>query len=168
MRIEVKITLPKDRFERRRWIDAIANKQRSVSMPKLRNLFKQTVFGWAQKPDFGWSVKKSSSEVALHVYPSGSYSDIWNLVNQGSPPHRIPRSGFTRMSFRTGYRAATRPGSLQSGRKYRSGPYRTAYVIEKHPGFEGRKFTELIRDEFDKTFRDDMQQAINEVAKRKF
>jgi len=163
--ISIKVTLPKVEFARKKWLDSIASKQRAKALPKLRELFKKTTFGWSTKPDFGWSQKKTSSEITINVYPRGEGSDIWNLLNEGSPRHRIPKTGFTRMVYRPGYKAATRPGSLQSGRKYRSGKPRVAYSVN-HPGFAARKFTELIAEEYAKEFAMDMQEAVTEVARR--
>ncbi len=164
--ISVKVSLPKVEFAKRGWLNAIASKQRAKSLPKLRELFKKTVFGWSKKPDFGWAQTVRSDEITINVYPRGEGADIWNLVNAGSPPHRIPKTGFTRMVYRPGYKAATRPGSLQSSRKYRSGRPRVAYSIN-HPGFEARNFTEQIAQTYASEFAMDMQEAVTEVARRK-
>lgn len=161
--IQINVTLPKVEYARKKWLDAIATTQRQKALPEIKKLFKKTVYGWSEKPDFGWSQTKSVSEISLRVYPTGPAADVWNLVNEGSPPHRIPKSGRTYMRFRTGYRAATKPGSLQSGRKYRSGRYRVAYTVN-HPGFPARKFTELIAEEYANNFAMEMQAAVNEVA----
>ena len=163
--ISIKVTLPKVEFARKKWLDSIASKQRAKALPKLRALFRQTVFGWSVKPDFGWSQTKTSGEISINVYPRGEGADIWNLVNKGSPPHRIPKTGFARMVYRPGYKAATKPGSLQSGRKYRSGKPRVSYSID-HPGFEARNFTELIAEKYASDFAMDMQEAVTEVARR--
>lgn len=164
--IQINVSIPKVEYARKKWLDAIATTQRQKALPELKKLFKKTVYGWSEKPDFGWSQTKSAGEISLRVYPTGPASDVWNLVNEGSPPHRIPKSGATYMRFRTGYRAATKPGTLQSGRKYRSGPYTVAYKITEHPGFLARKFTELIAEEYANNFAMEMQGAISETASR--
>lgn len=161
--IQINVSIPKVEYARKKWLDAIATTQRQKALPELKKLFKKTVYGWSEKPGFGWSQTKSASEISLRVYPTGPAADVWNLINEGSPPHRIPKSGTTYMRFRTGYRAATKPGTLQSGRKYRSGRYRVAYTVN-HPGFTARKFTELIAEEYANNFAMDMQEAVNEVA----
>lgn len=163
--ISITVQLPETQFARKKWLDAIAAKQRSQSLPAFRNLFKQTVYGWSNKPDFGWSQVKSPDTIELRVYPTGMFSDIWNLVNEGAAPHTIyPKASGGILSFRPGYRAATTPGSLQSRRAYRSGPYVGAKRVN-HPGFEGRKFTEQIAQEFAQTYAADMQEAVTEVAR---
>jgi hypothetical protein len=167
--ISIKVSLPKTKFARKKWLDSIASKQRAQSLPRLRKLFKQTTFGWSNKPDFGWSQSKNSEEITLSVYPTGPYSDKWNLLNKGSPKHEIfPKNQGGFLRFRPGYRSATVPGSLQSRRKYRSGPYQFAKYIQMpmHPGFKARKFTEIIAQEFASKYGIEIQEAITEVARR--
>lgn len=164
--INIKVTLPKKKYAQKKWLEAIASKQRAKSLPALRSLFRQTVYGWANKPDFGWAQTKTASEITLTVYPTGPYADVWNLLNAGSPPHDIPAKNGGLLLYRPGYRAATRPGSLQSRRAYRSGPFWRAKIIKNHPGFEARKFTELIAQKFAEEYAMDMQEAVTEVARR--
>lgn len=164
--IEVKVSLPTRKFAQKKWLESIASKQRAKSLPALRKLFRETVNGWANKPDFGWAQTKTGESISLRVYPTGQYADIWNLLNEGSPVHDIPAKPNSLLRFRPGYRAATRPGTLRSGRKYRSGPYWTSKLIKNHPGFEPRRFTELIAQEFAEKYAMEMQEAVTEVANR--
>lgn len=164
--IEVKVSLPTRKFAQKKWLESIASKQRAKSLPALRKLFRETVNGWANKPDFGWAQTKTGESISLRVYPTGQYADIWNLVNKGSPPHMIePKENGGLLRFRPGYRAATRPGQLRSGRKYRSGQYVNARRVN-HPGFEPRRFTEMIAQEFAEKYAMEMQEAVTEVANR--
>lgn len=164
--IRVKVDLPKTKFANKKWLEEIARVQRQSSVPRLKKLFAQTTFGWSKKPDFGWVQRRSRDEMSIEMYPQGEHADIWNLVNEGSPSHTImpkKHGGFLR--FRPGYRAATRPGSLQSRRAYRSGKPVSAGRVD-HPGFEGRKFTEQIAQEYENPFINDMQDALNDVARK--
>lgn len=162
--VGIHISLPKKDLTKKKWLDAIASKQRAQTLPILRKLFQKTVFGWSQKPDFSWTQIKSSDVVSLSMFPSGPSADKWKLLNAGSPAHDIrPRNKY--LAFRPGYRAATRAGSLQSSRAYRSGKSILTNIVH-HPGFEARKFTELIVEEFANQYTRDMQDAINEVARR--
>lgn len=164
--IEIKVSLPKVEFARKKWLDAIASKQRAKSLPGLRKLFKETVNGWSKKPDFGWAQIKTGDSISINVYPTGEYAEIWNLVNEGAPAHPIdPKKNGGLLRFRPGYRAATRPGQLRSGRSYRSGKHVTAKRVI-HPGFEPRRFTELIAQEFAERYGMEMQEAVSEVANR--
>lgn len=160
----VKVSLPEKPFTTKKWLDEVARTQRQTSVPRLKALFQKTVFGWSKKPDFGWSQTRTANEMSITMYPQGEAADIWQLVNAGSPPHSImpKRGGF--LSFRPGYRSATKPGSLQSGRAYRSGKYVGAGRVE-HPGFEARDFIELIAQEYENPYVGDIQDAIDRVAK---
>jgi hypothetical protein len=163
--IEIKVTLPKVEYAKKKWLDAIASKQRAKSLPALRKLFGQTVSGWSTKPQMGYATTKRSDEISLFIFAKGAGSNTWNLLNAGSPAHQILPRNAKMLAFRPGYRAATRPGSLQSGRKYRSGKTVFARSVQ-HPGFEARRFTELIAEEYDKTYAAHVQEAISEVASR--
>jgi hypothetical protein len=164
--IEIKVTLPKVEYAKKKWLDAIASKQRAKSLPALRRLFNQTVFGWSTKPQMGYATTKRSDEISLFIFAKGAGSDTWNLLNAGSPKHPIPPRNKKYLVFRRGYKAATTPGSLQSGRKYRSGKIEFSKGIPMHPGFDPRRFTELIAEEYDKTYAAHVQEAISEVASR--
>lgn len=163
--ITVTVTTPKRKFGNKKWLDELARVQRQTSVPRLKKLFQKTVFGWSNKPDFGWTQIRTSDTMSIKMYPQGQYADIWNLVNAGAPPHVITpkkQGGFLR--FKSGYRPATIPGQLQSRRAYRSGDTVKAYLVN-HPGFVARDFPSLIADEYENPFMGDMQQAINTVAK---
>lgn len=161
--IKVSVNLPKKPFATKKWLDEIARTQRQTSVPRLKKLFNQTVFGWSRKPEFGWAQQRSADAMSITMYPQGVHADKWELVNAGSPPHTIkPKRGFLR--FRPGYRSATTPGQLQSRRAYRSGKEAGARVVN-HPGFAPRKFDELIAQEYQNPFINDMQDALNDVAK---
>lgn len=162
--ISIRVDLPKVDFAKKKWLDKIASVQRRESVRQLRALFNKTVYGWSTKPRMGYVQTKSANEIVLRVYPVGEGSDIWNLLNAGSPPHPIyPRRPGGILRFRTGYRAATVPGQLQSRRKYRSGPTVTRPYVN-HPGFEPRRFTELIAEEYANQYAIDMQAAVTAAA----
>lgn len=163
--IKFKIDLPKKKFGNKGWHDEIAKVQRQTSVPRLRRLFQQTVFGWSTKPSFGWSQSRNADSVTISMYPTGPGSDIWELVNAGAKPHTITPRKNRFLSFRPGYRSATTVGSLQSRRAYRSGKYISRMKVD-HPGFEGRNFTDLIAKEYENPFVREMQQALNDVAKK--
>lgn len=163
--ISIRVTTPKQKFGNKGWLDEIARTQRQTAVPRLKKLFQQTVFGWTNKPDFGWVQHRTADSISITMYPQGQYADKWELVNAGAPRHRIPKSGFTFMKFRPGYRAATTPGSLMSRRAYRSGKYQTHYVVN-HPGFEARDFISQIAEEYNNPFMGDMQEAISSIARK--
>lgn len=162
--IQIKVTLPKVEFAKKKWLDKIASAQKNESVAELRKLFNQTVYGWSEKPTMGWSQIKTAESITLHIYPKGAGADTWNLVNAGARAHPIvPKRQGGFLSFQPGYRPSTTPGQLQSRRNYRSGkPIRTPIVA--HPGFEPRRFTELIAQEYTVRYGLDMQRAVTEAA----
>ena len=162
--VSLTVTLPKQKFGNKKWLDELARTQRQTSVPRLRKLFEKTVYGWSRKPTFGWVQRRSSGEMSIMMYPQGQYEDIWKLVSSGAPAHVIKPKGRGELSFRPGYRSATRPGTLMSRRAYRSGKQVAARIVH-HPGFEARNFPELIAEEYTNPYITEMQEAINRVAK---
>ena len=157
----VNITVPKIMFKDKKWVDNIADIMKDKAAPRLKELFRGTTFGWSEHPSFRQKLTRRAASLSMEVYTTDAN---YGLINAGSPPHRIPKTGSTYMRFRPGYRSATKAGSLISNRAYRSGPYYTAFVITNHPGFEPRKFNELVGKEYEPDFRKDVQEAINNAA----
>lgn len=162
--IQISVTLPKKLFQNKEWVEAMADSMKHNTAPTLKKLFRQSVYGWSDKPSFRQKFTRHAAELSMEVYTE---NDIYGLVNAGSPRHWIPKSGTTFQRFRKGYRPATRPGSLQSGRKYRSQPWWTAYRVD-HPGFQARKFDELVAKEYEPQFRREITQSFATAAKRMF
>lgn len=163
--VRVTVTLPSTKFAGKGWATEIARTQRQTSVPRLRRLFQQTVFGWSNKPSFGWAQQRSADQMSITMYPQGAGTDIWILVNAGAKPHTILPTSRSFLIFRPGYRASTTPGTLQSRRAYRSGRYIRARKVN-HPGFEAREFTKTIAEEYHNPFMNEMQDALNRVARR--
>jgi len=162
--INIKIDLPKVEFAKKKWLDKIATAQRREAVQRLKKLFDQTAYGWSEKPKMGWAQTKSADSITLYVYPTGAGADVWNLLNEGSPPHDIfPKRQGGMLRFQPGYRPATTPGQLQSRRKYRSGKHIRAPRVS-HPGFKPRRFTDLIAQQYALQFGMDMQEAVTEAA----
>lgn len=132
--------------------------------PRVKKDFEGTVEGWENKPVFQTRLTIRTDRVTLLVWPSGDNANQYNLVSAGSPAHRIPGSGVKRMSFKAGYKSATRPGSLKSSAKVRSGPIVGAQVVN-HPGFEGRDFYKQIAKKNQPAFRRDQENALRRAAR---
>ena len=165
--VHFSLTLPKDGvFRSKKWKEEILRAMKWNSEPDLKILFRQTVYGWSKPPRAHFDHIWEGDRAVIDMYAVGEGADTWNLVSAGSPHHRIPPKQFGGLLwFRPGYRAATRPGQLQSGHAYRSGKYVKAFEIPDHPGFEGRKFPELITREFERNYINQMQDAFNKVAR---
>jgi len=163
--VTVHVSLPKTKFTNKKWKSELQKAMKDAGRD-LKGLFQKTVYGWSNKPRFVASYLNLNNSFFVTVTPEGEYAEQWKLVSLGSPHHRIPKSGYARMKFRPGYRSATVPGTLLSRRAYRSGKERFASLIVDHPGFEARNFPEMIREEYEDKFGKNMQDAINEVARK--
>lgn len=163
--ISVKTITPKEGFKSKKWLQEMARAQKQYTVPKLRALFRQTVYGWSKKPKFDWQLTQTPDEITIEMGPSGPNADIWQMVNNGVPAHNIlPKKKF--LAFRPGYRSATVPGSLMSRRAYRSGKTVVSKGILPHPGFEARRFDVSIADEYNRQFADDIQKGIDSAAEK--
>jgi len=165
VRISIKVELPKDKFERRKWVETIVDAQRTHTVPGLKGLFEGTTHGWERKIDFGWTQIKTSNAIGVQVYPQGEGADVYSILNEGSPEHDIfPKRSGGMLRFQPGYIPSTTPGSLTSRKKYRFGEPVFARGVS-HPGFTARKFTEKIRDNYETRFAAEMQAAFAEAAR---
>jgi len=159
--IKVKVIVPKEILNVQRVVDEIAKAQRDKTAPDLKRMFKQTVEGWKNPPDFSQKQRISPSEIAMAVFASGSNADKYTLVNEGSPKHPIVPRQARMLRFRTGYRAGTQPRVLRSQAYQRFGNYISTMIVPNHPGFKAREFDDTIAKEYKRTFEKDMQEAIN-------
>lgn len=159
--IRVKVTVPKEKFADVRVQDEILRVMRMKTTPDLKREFNLTTATWNLKPSFQSKQEHRGDRISTEVYTN---DDIYRLVNEGSPKHPIPRApGFIR--YRTGYKSKTRPGWVNSFTGGKFGGWRVARQIQ-HPGFEARRFDEMISSSYKPTFEIDMQQAINRAFKR--
>lgn len=163
--IRVTVKIPKKIFNVQDYMDALERAQRVVAGRELLNLFKESVEGWEHQPEFVQKINVSQGTISVSVYATGDNARIYALVSKGSPPHTILPKNYGYLRFQTGYRSATRPGTLRSGPKSRSGQFIRTPVVQ-HPGFDAREFPKLIREEYQKRFGEVMQSAINEAARR--
>jgi len=99
-----------------------------------KELFEKTVATWDEEVEFSIEVAESGDKILFTI---STDSDLWQLVDSGSPPHIIEGDP---LIFNEVYRPKTQPGVLNSTTGGSSGGLIAARVVE-HPGFEGRDFT---------------------------
>lgn len=162
--IKVTVSVPAWRFKDKAWVESVATTMKTKTYHDLRALFLKTVFGWSakNKPSFTRHLTRRAASLSMAVY-SRSSDDIYNLVNVGSPPHKIPTSGTTYMHFKRNYKPATIVGQIQSRRAYKLNPWVTMFKVS-HPGFEGRHFDELIAETYYDTFVKDIEDTFTNTA----
>jgi hypothetical protein len=175
MDITVNVTIPKEILSQKIVQDSIALVMVRKTAPEVKTLFRKTVFGWKHKPAFKQLLTRRANYMSERIWAEGggvnsrglSSADQYQMVNFGTPPHRIPKSGSTIMLFRWdgpgSYKASSRPGIIQSRRHSQSGTWRERWVVN-HPGSEPRRFDLAIAKEYEPTFRKDIQDAISVAA----
>ena len=106
-----------------------------VSSDVLRD-FVETTESWNHKPVF----QRRATVDGVEVYTD---DEIFRFVDLGTKPHDIYPRNAPRLRFQSQYTAKTTPGNIASRSGGKSGPFVFAKKV-RHPGFEGRKFTETI------------------------
>lgn len=175
IRISVQLTVPKEILNPQNVIDEIAKTQRNKTAPDVKRLFKQTVEGWQNPPIFIHRQQIARREIGVTISATGSHiglhgltaADQYSLVNAGADPHPIPTPGTTArggfLRFQRGYHSSTRPRVLSSRAYMRYGPYSAALSVD-HRGFKAREFDQEIAEQYEDTFQNDMQDAVNRGA----
>lgn len=155
--VQINVTIPKLAINSSVIRNSIEQAMKRKTGPQMKRLFEQTVVGWSRPGEFLQSGHNWTSEVAVRVY---TRSSVYAYVNNGTPPHRIPKSGFKFMRFRPGYSAATSPRVLSSRKPSSFGSYVTAFSIPMHHGIKARDFDVEVAEQVYPDFIQDMQEAI--------
>ena len=165
MRINVKYTLPKMKFGAKDFVNAVERAMRTQTGPGVQRVLEGTVNGWENKPEFRFKQTTTSNKISILIYADGKNADLYSLVNKGSPAHIIrPRQSGGLLRFQPGYSAATKPRSLMSKGKKRSGDFVSASVVS-HPGFEAREFDVTTADYYEPKFQREMRASIKGIVK---
>jgi len=166
--IDIKVTVPEIVLGNAAVRDAIMQKMQSKTAPDLKRLFRGTVNGWKDKPDFLQKFLNSPSAVSTQVWPgqNSTGGKTYTIVNNGSPEHPIFPRQRGMLRFQSGYRAGTRPRVLNSRSSSRFGNYVRSYGVPRHPGFDAREFDQEIAEQYADTFAADMNDAITVATVR--
>jgi hypothetical protein len=162
--IKITVTVPKEIISVEGVRRAIIDAQNHSTSPNIRALFRRTVEGWNKAPYFTARRIDTSNQLGIFVHPAGPYADKYAMLNEGARAHIIRPRRARMLHFQVGYRAGTRPRSLNSRAYSRFGDFvRTGMV--RHPGFEAREFTQTIADTYEPDFIDEMNEAIARGAR---
>jgi len=104
----------------------------------------KVVADWEHKPEFRARSRVSINEIAIDIYPSGEYKNIWRYVDEGTKPHTIKPKNSKILKFRPNYSPKTSPNPARYGG---AGGSFGDWVFTKsvnHPGTEAREFTKVI------------------------
>lgn len=110
----------------------------------------KTTSTWKEPPTFDVRVSGNTLEIT-------TAHKIFNILNEGAPPHDIKPKRKKRLAFqwagRGSYQPKSKPGSLRSyvgmaGTKVRAGPLVRPFMV-RHPGIKARRWDIPLADRFD-------------------
>lgn len=156
LKIKMRVFVPREVFNMPRAMKNIEHVMLQKTQPELSKEFEKTVRTWKDKPVFRREHYFGFHVAWVKVY---TYSEKYRLVNAGAAPHTILPRRAKLLRFQTGYKAKTRARLIGSVAGGKSGRYISARAVH-HPGFEAREFDDAIAEQYQETFRDDIQEAI--------
>ncbi len=110
--------------------------------------FQKTTETWEHQPDFRYEIRNRAGDQVVTVGPEDNpdaYPFLW--VDEGTRPHRIPASGYKRMSWQTDFTPKSIPRKIGSRQGGKSGDWAHAMVVPMHPGIaEPRHFSDTIAE----------------------
>jgi len=140
-----------------------------IVKPHFVKRFEIVVGNWNNKPDFKAKKFITPNRIWVNVYPAGNKKSVqiyrW-LTGGTRKNYRIPKSGTTFLSFRTGYKPKTKPKGKIGGPGIFTGP-RVSFVGSViHPGIEAREFEKTIKDDEKRWFSRTMENAWRRAIRR--
>jgi len=148
----------------RKALEAALKSQVAPVLIKSHNL---VVADWKNKPTFETRIAVRPEKISMTVFPSGDNAGIYEIVDQGSPPHIIKPVKAEFLVFRTGYQPKTlaRPARTVSGGGKTTGPLVFAKLVH-HPGSEGRFFSRQIAEDIKPDFKRIIDNTFKKVSKQ--
>jgi hypothetical protein len=140
--VTIKAIKPKG-FDERAFRRVIADALGDIEKGVLKD-FEETTETWKHQVKFEHGISITARQARAFVE---TMDEIYRYVNDGTRPHRIPKTGNANLRFKWGgkgsYRAKTKPGRLGSRPGGPNGPVvHRAWV--QHPGTDPRKFDEQL------------------------
>lgn len=142
---------------------AMKNKVAPV-LVKSHNLI---VADWKHKVEFDTRIAVRPDKISMTVFPVGEHAGIYEIVDQGSPPHEIRPVKAKLLVFQTGYQPKTlaRPARTVSGGGKATGDVVRAKLVH-HPGSEGRHFSKQIAEDIKPQFKTLIDNTFRDVSKQ--
>lgn len=125
--------------------------------------YQKTVRTWRNrtKPEFKKRIRKGAS-YSVEVEAVGK---IYMWVSEGTRPHIITPKFAKALAFRGTFKPKTRYKFIGSSNGLRSGKFVYAKRV-RHPGSEGRKFHDAIKEKWDALIARIIQKRINQVVRK--
>ncbi len=135
--------------------------------PALVKSHNLVVADWKNKPEFQTRISVRPDKISMTVFPSGPNAGIYEIVDQGSPPHIIKPVRAKLLVFRTGYKSKTlaRPARTVSGGGKATGDVVFAKLVH-HPGSEAREFSKVIAKDIEPQFKTLIDTTFRKVSKQ--
>lgn len=148
----------------RKAIEAELKSKVSPALVKSHNL---VVADWKNKPTFETRIAVRPDKISMTVFPAGDAAGIYEIVDQGSPPHIIKPVKAEFLVFRTGYQSKTlaRPARTVSGGGKATGDIVRAKLVH-HPGSEGRFFSKQIAEDIKPDFKRIIENTFKKVSRQ--
>jgi len=148
----------------RKALEQALKQQVSPALIKSHNLI---VADWKNKPTFETRIAVRPEKISMTAFPAGDNAGIYEIVDQGSPPHIIKPVKAEFLVFRTGYQPKTlaRPARTVSGGGKTTGPLVFAKLVH-HPGSEGRFFSKQIAEDILPDFKRIIDNTFKKVSKQ--
>lgn len=141
----------------RREMNKAIKEQRDVLSEDLNRITRT----WEHEVKFKIDMKDSVDKIEGAI---STDDEIFGYVEKGTRSHWVPKTGYARMRFHSGYRAKTRPGLIGSTQGGGYGPF---WFSKRHKvkGIKGREFLKAIYLVRQAGFKRRMEKAFEEAAK---
>ena len=135
--------------------------------PVLVKSHNLVVANWKNKPTFETRISVRPDKISMTVFPAGPNAGIYEIVDQGSPPHIIRPVRARMLAFNLGYKSKTlaRPARTVSGGGKSTGPLVFAKLVH-HPGSEAREFSQVIAKDISPQFKTLIETTFRKVSKQ--
>jgi len=148
----------------RKALEQALKQQVAPALIKSHNL---VVADWKNKPEFDTRIAVRPDKISVTVFPKGPNAGIYEIVDQGSPPHIIRPVKAEFLVFRTGYKSKTlaKPARTVAGGGKATGDIVRAKLVH-HPGSEAREFSKVIAKDIEPQFKTLIESTFRKVSKQ--
>ena len=156
MRIRIEPIIPKKAIASPDEVERAIEMTLDELAAEAKALFEKTVATWNTKVNF--TIRKTKFGRSV-----GTASEVFGYVDQGTEPHKIPKSPATHpLRFRVGGRPKTRPKVITSYKGAPGKDWASSFQVD-HPGTKPRLFTQIIntkiRLKWSATFKRNLKKA---------
>lgn len=111
--------------------------------------------------------KEQKTQITMEIrplQPRSKEAQIWRYLDEGTKAHEIRPRKAKALRFQTGYKAGSRPNSLNVGTSKKSGPEVFRKRV-RHPGFAARNWSILMAKKWKPKIQQDAIQIMTLVTR---